>query len=313
MNGRSDLVQLLREHGLRVTPQRRAILESFGDGAAEHLSADEVHSRAAAVLPEIGRGTVYATLAELTEVGVLSARGSPEPVRYETNIAPHQHFRCRLCLRLFDIDLPGPDTSRLPGSFAVERVTVTAEGVCAECVDYDEGLRSGARRARARQTKDLPEAFAAGTVQTPLGPVLLGATDDGLVRVVFEDHGDAERLEAARRRRRGSRGARDHVAAGREAVADYFAGRAPGECRIDFARVAGADTLAAVMEIPRAEQRSYDRLDSPAGASERGQLLGSNPLVLVVPCHRVTRGSELPGEYVGGAERRIALNALERG
>ena len=67
-----------------------------------------MHARAAAVVPEIGRGTVYATLAELTELGLLAATGSPEPTRYETNAEPHEHFRCRLCLRTFDVDLAAP-------------------------------------------------------------------------------------------------------------------------------------------------------------------------------------------------------------
>ena len=303
-------MELLREHGLRVTPQRRAILESFGDGPAEHLSADEVHSRAAAVLPEIGRGTVYATLAELTEVGVLGARGSPEPVRYETNITPHQHFRCRLCLRLFDVDLPDPDLSPLPSGFAVEQVTVTAEGICAECAEYGKGLRSGATRARGKPSGDLPGTIAAGVTATPLGPVAVGATSHGLVRMVFEGHADFERLYGARRR--GGREAREHVAAGKGVVADFFAGRPVRDCPIDFAHLAGAPTLEAVMAVPRGQQASYEALDTPAPARERGRILGSNPLAILVPCHRITRGSELPKEYVGGAERRLALNELER-
>ena len=101
----TDHGDLLRAHGLRVTPQRRAILgRLLATAPTEHLSADEIHARAAAVVPEISRGTVYAALAELTELGLLSAHGNPEPVRYETNTEPHQHFRCRLCLRLFDVD-----------------------------------------------------------------------------------------------------------------------------------------------------------------------------------------------------------------
>ncbi|HYI35265.1 MAG TPA: transcriptional repressor [Thermoleophilaceae bacterium] len=312
MTSRSKLTDLLREHGLRVTPQRRAILESFGDGPAEHLSADEVHSRASAVLPEIGRGTVYAALAELTELGVLSARGSPEPVRYETNATPHQHFRCRLCLRLFDVEIPEPDVARLAADgFTVERVIVVAEGICAECADYDKGLRSGARRARDRPSDDLPETIAAAVVDTPLGAVSVGATGNGLVRVVFEDHADFERLGAARRR--GSREARAHVADGKGAIADYFAGRPARPVSIDFDHVTGAETLAAVMAIPSGRQASYETLGTEAPAWDRGRVLGSNPLALVVPCHRVTRGNELPQQYVGGATRRLALDELERG
>ena len=46
-----DAGALLRARGLRVTPQRRAILGAFSHGADEHLSADEIHARAAAVVP----------------------------------------------------------------------------------------------------------------------------------------------------------------------------------------------------------------------------------------------------------------------
>src|SRR4051794_1406815 len=97
-----DPVSALRAQGLRVTPQRRAILGAFAEHPDEHLSADEVHARAAAAVSELSRGTVYATLAELTELGLLAALGSADPVRYEANTRPHQHFACRLCRRLFD-------------------------------------------------------------------------------------------------------------------------------------------------------------------------------------------------------------------
>src|ERR1700748_467689 len=103
-----DPAELLRQRSLRVTPQRRAILEAFTGRGDEHLSADEVHARANLAIPEASRGTVYAPLAELTELGILAAIGSPEPVRYETNVADHSHFRCKLCLRLFDVSVGRP-------------------------------------------------------------------------------------------------------------------------------------------------------------------------------------------------------------
>jgi O6-methylguanine-DNA--protein-cysteine methyltransferase len=53
-------------------------------------------------------------------------------------------------------------------------------------------------------------------------------------------------------------------------------------------------------------------LDTPAGGRERGRVLGANPVAILVPCHRVTRGPEVPSEYVGGAEAREALRRLER-
>ena len=72
MSARSDQAgELLRAHGLRSTPQRRAILAAFRGRRAEHLSADEVYARAAESVPDLSRGTVYATLAEFSELGPL--------------------------------------------------------------------------------------------------------------------------------------------------------------------------------------------------------------------------------------------------
>src|SRR6202020_2637017 len=98
-----DAGELLRARGMRSTPQRRAILSVFSGGRTEHLSADEIYARASEALSGLSRATVYATLAEFSELGLLSAFGSPEPVRYETNTTHHSHFRCRLCLRIFDL------------------------------------------------------------------------------------------------------------------------------------------------------------------------------------------------------------------
>jgi Fur family ferric uptake transcriptional regulator len=297
-----------------VTPQRRAILAAFADDPVEHLSADEVHARAAATVPEISRGTVYAALAELTELGLLSAHGNPEPVRYETNTDPHQHFRCRLCLRVFDVAIPTPDTDHLSADgFVVETVTVTAEGICADCVDYDQGLRAGAKRARSRPSPELPGGLSAGTVATPLGPLTLGATPEGVVRVVFENHADVPALQETARSRRGGQAARAHVADARAAIERYFAGEPIGSCTIDWGSVDGAATLQAATAVAPGREMSYDALDSAVAAKKCGLILGSNPLAILVPCHRITRGRQIPDEYVGGAVARRALREFERG
>ena len=156
-----DAGELLRARGLRVTPQRRAILGAFSHGADEHLSADEIHARAAAVVPELGRGTVYAALAELTELGLLAARGSPEPVRYETNTEPHQHFRCRLCLRLFDVALaePGagaPRASSSSRSRSPRRASAPSASTTTRACARARSGRVGVRRPTSRTASPRP-------------------------------------------------------------------------------------------------------------------------------------------------------------
>jgi methylated-DNA-[protein]-cysteine S-methyltransferase len=308
----------LRAQGLRVTPQRRAILGAFTGAATEHLSADEVHARAAAVVPDLSRGTVYAALAELTELGLLGAVGNPEPVRYETNAADHQHFRCRICLRLYDVDLPAVKTDRLARrGFRVERTLVTVEGVCADCADYDRGLREGARATIDPSTEHraLPGRLAAAQIASPVGDLLLGATSEGLVRLVFADHGDAAALAALARRRTGSNAGRGHLADARAFVDAYFLGEvSPGAPAVDWAALTNASvaTLRAVQAIPPGAGRSYDALRDGTAAHGQGLALGTNPLALVVPCHRVTRGREITEAYVGGAERKRWLRRHEQ-
>ena len=283
----------------------------------EHLSADEVHARASSSVPDIGRGTVYATLAELTELGLLAAHGSPEPVRYEINAAAHDHFRCRLCLRLYDVELPAVRVGALTAEgFAVEHTSVTVEGVCADCVRYDAGLREGVRRSvrGPAAAPALPAGLACAGLDTPVGTLLLAASADGLVRVVYDDHADAPALRELLRRRRGGQAARGHLEDALAMARAYFAGDpAPPSCAVDWDAVEdlSVSTLQAVQSIGSGQTRSYAALRSDADAHERGRTLGANPLAIVVPCHRVTRGREITDVYVGGAERKQLLRRHE--
>jgi Fe2+ or Zn2+ uptake regulation protein/O6-methylguanine-DNA--protein-cysteine methyltransferase len=313
----SDAGDVLRELGLRSTPQRRAILLAFRSGTAQHLSADEVHARASREMPDLGRGTVYATLAEFTELGLLAAFGSSEPVRYETNTDPHDHFRCRLCLRLFDLAPLTATEQSMPRGFTLESIETRAEGVCAECADYQRGLRKGALTigASGALPEPLPPGVAALETAGPLGPMLLAASTAGLLRLAFDDHGDADELRALARSRRGSHAGRAHLERASAELQRYFAGDAHEiRCPLDWPALATSDrtALAATQAIPYGGHRSYATLGSARPAYEVGLTLGANPIAIAAPCHRVTRGVESPQIFVGGIERRRWLEAHER-
>jgi Fe2+ or Zn2+ uptake regulation protein/O6-methylguanine-DNA--protein-cysteine methyltransferase len=314
-----EIAELLRRRGLRSTPQRRAILIALHD-SGEHLSADEVHARASRSLPHLGRGTVYAALTELSELGVVSAFGLPEPVRYEANTTPHGHFRCRLCMRLFDLDgdIPTPD-DLLDERFAVERVTLRAEGVCAECRDYEVGLLAGIRAIHRRgpaAPKDLlgRPGLACAMIEGPLGLVALAATPAGLLRLAFEDHADAGQLREHAASRRGSRAARGHLRLAREQLASFMAGDSElVECPVDSEALgSGAEALRATTSIPYDSHLSYSKLDLAMAPQQLGLWMGANPLPIVFPCHRVSRGTEVPDTFVGGLARRRWLEEHER-
>jgi len=307
---------LLRRNNLRSTPQRRAILAAFRGTSTEHLSAEEVLARAANAVPDIGRGTVYATLAELAELGLLAAVGSSDPVRYETNLAPHDHFHCRLCMRLFDVELGGASLPRRPlQGFAIDRVAVRAEGICSACGDYLRGLDDGAAGILARPTlgEERVAALACASIDSPIGKLGMAASANGIVRVSFADHADAESITKRSRTRRGPVAARERLRAAATTLEGYFDGdRTPSADLLEHLPDEHSDELlAAVRRIPYAGSQSYDLLGDFMSPYDCGLLLGGNPVALLVPCHRVSRGTERPQTYVGGGERLRFLHDLE--
>jgi Fe2+ or Zn2+ uptake regulation protein/O6-methylguanine-DNA--protein-cysteine methyltransferase len=310
--------EMLRSRGMRSTPQRRAILGVFAGGRTEHLAADEVYARASRLVPELSRGTVYATLAEFSELGLLSAFGTPEPVRYETNLEPHAHFRCHLCLRVFDLIGGQQDPGDIsdPG-FLVVRVETRAEGICDQCTDYDAGLRAGARAiVKSGPATDalLASGAAVSKIESPLGALLLAATPRGLTRLAFDDHGDVDALRAHGSRRRGSQAARRHLAEASTSLQKYFAGEVPcPACAIDWERLEpDAPALMTTQTITYASHGSYSALDQSLPARDLGHLFGRNPIPVFMPCHRVWRGTETPTSFVGGAARRHWLQTHEQ-
>lgn len=127
----------MRERGLRVTAQRRAVAEVFG-GADVHLTAEDVHRAASRSLPELSLATVYNTLSSMVTAGLLAeSHHLPGATRYDPAPRPHHHLVCRQCHRLVDVDAAavGPVTldEGHRGRFSVESVEITFQGLCGEC------------------------------------------------------------------------------------------------------------------------------------------------------------------------------------
>ena len=104
----------------------------------------------------------------------------------------------------------------------------------------------------------------------------------------------------------------------RRELEEYFAGtRTRFELPLDWA-LAGPFArriLGATAAIPFGEVRSYAQVateaGSPRGSRAAGNALGSNPIPIVVPCHRVLRSGGALGGYTGGVERKQALLRIE--
>ncbi|MFF4404250.1 Fur family transcriptional regulator [Streptomyces sp. NPDC001262] len=134
----SDLLERLRGRGWRLTAQRRVVAEVL-DGDHVHYTADEVHAKAAELLPEISRATVYNTLGELVSLGeVLEVSTDGRAKRYDPNAHhAHQHLVCSRCGTIRDVHPAGDLLAGLPADerfgFTVSAVEVTYRGICPGC------------------------------------------------------------------------------------------------------------------------------------------------------------------------------------
>ncbi len=156
-------------------------------------------------------------------------------------------------------------------------------------------------------------------LDSPVGPLLLAGTDAGLVRVAFSRQGHDEVLatlaERVSPRILEAPGRLDRAA--RE-LDEYFDGqRHSFEVLLDLRLASGfrRDVLTHLSDISYGSTASYASVASAAGNPRAARAVGSacraNPLPLVVPCHRVLRSDGAVGQYVGGAETKRALLALE--
>lgn len=158
------------------------------------------------------------------------------------------------------------------------------------------------------------------TVDTPVGLLLLAATERGLVRVAFETQGHDRVLEALSVRvgARVLRAPKRLDEAVRE-IGEYFAGtRTDFDLALDFSLSAGFRKLVQqhLPHIRYGHTESYSEVargvGNPKAVRAVGTACATNPLPVVVPCHRVLRADGSLGGYVGGVDAKTALLELER-
>jgi methylated-DNA-[protein]-cysteine S-methyltransferase len=157
------------------------------------------------------------------------------------------------------------------------------------------------------------------TVDTPVGPLLLAATTDGLVRVAYECE-DFDRVLDVLANRVSPRVLRapkrlDDAAT---EIEEYFAGRRTGfDLPLDYALSSGFRQLVQrhLPHIAYGHTQTYKDVAAIVGNPKAVRAVGSacatNPLPVVVPCHRVLRTDGSLGGYIGGLEAKSALLTLE--
>lgn len=132
---KEQLESLAIERGLKMTPQRRAIVE-YLEKAFHHPTADEVFVAVNAQFPLTSRATVYNTLNLLKDMSLVREIARDGVVRFDPNLDEHHHFICRKCGCVEDLPwdaIPPIDMTSIEGQQRVESFDLTLHGVCASC------------------------------------------------------------------------------------------------------------------------------------------------------------------------------------
>jgi methylated-DNA-[protein]-cysteine S-methyltransferase len=173
------------------------------------------------------------------------------------------------------------------------------------------------RRLGERATAPVSYARVASS---PVGPLWVAVSEKGLVAVEYDRPEAAFRRGLERRLRRPAVRAEEPTEKARRQVLEYLSGRRRSfSLSIDLRHLTAFQrtVLKAAQAVPRGQVATYGqiarRIGRPRAARAVGQALGSNPVPIVIPCHRVLASDGRLGGYSGrgGLRTKEKLLRLE--
>jgi Fur family transcriptional regulator, peroxide stress response regulator len=130
------VVETLKVKGLRITPQRCAVYANLLH-RTDHPTVEQLLRDLNQSFPISSQATVYSSLQALQNVGLVREVLLEEGVsRFDANVTPHHHFRCRSCGSIEDIGwsvLPPLNLEGLRPGLRAEGYEVTVNGLCDHC------------------------------------------------------------------------------------------------------------------------------------------------------------------------------------
>ena len=127
-----------RRRNISITPQRVAIYSVLMD-AKDHPGAEDIYNRIKITFPDISIDTIYRTLSTFSQMGLIDeVEGYGEAKRYDPDLKPHHHFRCKKCNVIVDFRKESFNKLQVPAEISekyhVFSVKVVAEGLCDKCL-----------------------------------------------------------------------------------------------------------------------------------------------------------------------------------
>lgn len=135
-----DMIERLKEKGVKLTPQRMAIAE-FLSKNKDHPTVDEIHKDIQKRYPTMSVATVYSTLELLKELGEIQELSIRKRGKAYFDPSPnlHHHLLCNRCGKILDIEFDHPTScpivaKEIINGCKVEEIQAYLYGICSECL-----------------------------------------------------------------------------------------------------------------------------------------------------------------------------------
>lgn len=135
MKDLNSVLENLRKHGFKITPQRLAVIE-FLVGNTEHPTAEMIYAAVKKAYPMISLSTIYNTLDALLSLGEIQDLAfSSESTHFDPSTRPHHHFQCLKCRQIKDIFRDVKIPPDWVDGHRIESWRVYFYGICSDCLN----------------------------------------------------------------------------------------------------------------------------------------------------------------------------------
>lgn len=137
-NTKEDLIGQLKDNGLKITPQRLAIIDALVENRYEHPGATLIFHEARKKAGSVSLSTVYATLKAFSESGLIRQMEFDRlENRYDVDLSDHVNLICKRCGKVVDYHVPAPlDPKNIvrKSGFVVTDTRIEFHGYCRDCL-----------------------------------------------------------------------------------------------------------------------------------------------------------------------------------
>lgn len=120
---------------MRFSKQRNLIL-NIVQGTRSHPTADWIYGEVRKELPNVSLGTVYRNLGQLVDNKLLKSINIDGKIHYDAFLDDHQHFQCKSCNNIYDIDISIIDfVSQIESktNHKIDGCQIHLVGICKDC------------------------------------------------------------------------------------------------------------------------------------------------------------------------------------